>query len=66
MKEDPASPERYLGAKIAGYTFDDGATAWSISLDEYISIAVKAVEAKLAKDDRRLSNKVETPLSTGY
>lgn len=74
LKEDPvtkkkyARPERYLGATIGQYRFDEepNKVRWSMSSDEYIGNAIRDVETKLSEKGRRLSTKVSTPLSQGY
>ena len=73
LKTDPKTgkaydkPDRYLGAKIEEYQFEDDLKSyWSISAGQYVLEAVKNVEAELAKVGRKLNSRACGPLANSY
>ena len=65
-----APPERYLGANIHKVQLDDGSTAWSQSSEDYLSGAIKQVQADLDKDNIQLKryggNNQKRPYDVNY
>jgi hypothetical protein len=61
-------PTQYLGAQIIEHQFPEEPhfSAWAMSSAKYVKEAVRLVEQELSKIDKRLPNKVPTPLSSGY
>jgi hypothetical protein len=61
-------PTRYLGATVKQWTFDgdDDKKRWGLSSEEYVQLAIKNVETELEKIGKALSNKVTTPMPSGY
>ena len=67
LKDDKiAEPEDYLGASLAKMTMSDGSECWSMSSEKYVKAAVANVEEKLAKSEKRLPSRCNTPLKSGY
>lgn len=67
LKEDPAAPKDYLGAKIKEWSIpNETRRVWSINCMQYIKEAVKNVETELAKSDYALWGKPNTPMQVGY
>ena len=67
LKEEPAEPERYLGANVGKYEFQDGSKAWYQSSEEYLKNAVRIVDDKLEEAGRApLSKKTKTVLPEKY
>lgn len=58
-------PKRYLGADVGKYNLS-GETAWYMSSDSYVKLAVQTVEDKLRKHDLQLSKKAEGPIQPTY
>ena len=63
--QDPSvEPQRYLGAMVGTYTFDDGTRkAWYMSADDYLGKAIPTVEAVW---DEKLYKKASSPLVGDY
>ena len=61
-------PSTYLGAQIMEHRFPDEPQfiSWAMSSAKYVKEAVRLVEQELVKMNKRLPNKVPTPLSSGY
>ena len=73
LKTDPKTGkaydklDRYLGAKIEEYQFEDDLKSyWSISEEQYVLEAVKNMEAELAKMGRKLNSRAHGPLANSY
>ena len=58
-------PKRYLGADVGKYNLS-GETAWYMSSDSYVKLAIKTIEEKLRKHDQCLSKKAEGPIQAAY
>jgi Reverse transcriptase (RNA-dependent DNA polymerase) len=63
-------PTAYLGAEVCKHYIegseDPTKVRWALSSDKYVDRAVKEVERQLGEADRKLKNKVKTPLSLDY
>jgi hypothetical protein len=61
-------PTQYLGAQILEHRFPEESQfqAWAMSSSKYVKEAVRLVEQELIKMNKRLPNRVHTPLSSGY
>jgi len=68
LKEDPAPPQRYLGANILRHQLVDGRVVWAMSSYDYVKNAVRIVEDLLDKDgERGLSPRgMKVPWSNDY
>jgi Reverse transcriptase (RNA-dependent DNA polymerase) len=66
-KGSVGEPTTYLGADIGKYYLPDDPTKvrWSMSSDKYLKRAVKEVELKLGKIDRKLITPAITPFASG-
>ena len=60
-------PTTYLGAQITEHRFPDEPQflSWAMSSAKYVKEAVRLVEQELQKENKRLPNRVPTPLSCG-
>ncbi len=68
LKEDPAPPQRYLGANILRHQLVDGRVVWAMSSYDYVKNTVRIVEDLLDKDgERGLSpSGMKVPWSNDY
>ena len=59
------TPSSYLGAKLAQKVID-GRSVWTMSSIEYLTAAIKTLEASLEGTSWKLPSKVSTPMETSY
>ena len=55
----------YLEAKLRKLSLGNY-ECWKISSYEYLQAAIKNIQDKLARSNRKLSKKAPTPMSSGY
>jgi hypothetical protein len=67
-KDSVKEPDLYLGADIEKKYFDEepDKIRWSMSSTNYTKKAIAEVERELAKADKRLPTRANTPLGSGY
>jgi Reverse transcriptase (RNA-dependent DNA polymerase) len=69
-KGSVGEPTAYLGAEVCKHYIESSEdltkVRWALSSDKYVDRAVKEVERQLGEADRKLKNKVKTPLSLDY
>ena len=51
LKDGIGEPDRYLGGNIERVQTEDGSVAWSLSCHDYLSNAIKQIQADLAQKD---------------
>ena len=67
LKGDKAeTPDMYLGASLSELETAYGTKCWTMSSYKYVKVAIKNVEARLAKSDLRLPSRCDTPMRTVY
>ena len=59
-------PDRYLGATVSKYYFEDGDWAWAMSSEQYVKEAIRNVKNWLTERDLYLKKKAPSVLPTGY
>ena len=59
-------PTQYLGNKVSCVTLDNGRSAWSFSLSEYVQESVKYVIDTLAQEGRTLPKLGKSPWTSNY
>ena len=65
VKEESIGPPKiYLSGKMSKVVLENGLTAWSFSLSQYVQTAVKNVKESLAKQDAKWTARANTPLSS--
>ena len=62
-KESIGPPKIYLGGKMSKVVLENGLTAWSFSLLQYVQTAVNNAKESLTKQDAKLPARANTPLS---
>ena len=65
-EESVGQPKIHIGGKMSKFMLENGLTAWSFSLSQYVQTAVKNVKESLAKQDAKLPSSAKTPLSSNY
>ena len=65
-EESIGPPDRYLGGRLRKVMLENGVQAWAFGSSQYVQEAVKNVEQYLARRDRKLPAKAETPIRTSY
>lgn len=63
--DEVAPPVTYLGARLQ-YKEINGAKCWTMSSVDYVNAAVKNIEEKLAKDNKKLPLKAITPMNSNF
>ena len=56
----------YLYASIQKVETVYGTECWMMSVEKYVKSAVENVELKLARSNRRLTSRCDTPMATTY
>ena len=54
LKDGTGEPDRYLGGNIERVQSSDGSVAWSLSCNDYLSNAIRQIQADLAQKDLSL------------
>ena len=62
------APEHYLRATVKQWQFPNDATKvrWGLCSEQYVTKAIRTVEAELQSKKQKLPSKTSTPLSSGY
>jgi len=67
LKETPAPPTDYLGAKIKTWSIpQETRTVWSMNCVQFLKGAIKYLELELARSKHVLRGKPSTPMQAGY